>query len=320
MFSKRKILRLTLFLLLAGLLATGILAARQAYAEDLPVPPESELTKEELRRLAGLELKFSYYTSAQGQKQLKAFYRSELPKLGWKEANPLADVERLSGVKASSSLKEKMSVNLIFQKGDFLVVINFLPQGFSQDRRTRFTISEGKIDLNAISGLQKAATSGFPELLTQPQKDVAPVYPGAKLITLDEQPHTLKAVYFSKDQIEQVANFYKAEMAKYGWELSAEEPVHQANSEELGLKRPVDCPTCGKGGVATEKSVQMLYAQMEFANERQDSCKIALSYLLDFPRPEINWNFAGSEQAELKPERSLTQFTTIIVDYESKTK
>ncbi|MDP2941652.1 MAG: hypothetical protein Q8N85_05335 [Candidatus Omnitrophota bacterium] len=275
----------------------------QAFAEEAPLPASAELVKQERRRIAGMEMEFSYYTSAQDAQAIKSFYRGQLAKLGWKENAPLAGLRQVEGVTVDASLKERLEANLIFQKGDLMLVINFLPAELARGQKTRFTLCQTQMDLSKVMSLAQAGgQTGFPELLNKPQKEVAPVYPDASLITLSEDADSLRLVYYSRDSIAQAAVFYKEQMPSYGWELTDEQPVRKANSEELGLQAAANCPTCPGYNSALAKKMEMLYGEFEFRNAAQDRCKIAVSNM----------------QANINNQNLASGITTIIVDYAKK--
>lgn len=290
--------KLLLVLVMLTLVADCALAA-WLDTSALPVPPYAEEVKKDSRRIAGQEFSFTYYTSTQDTATIKDFYRSRLPNLGWKEKTPLKDLVQIPNFKLEPSLSNVFEQNLMFEKDGSTLIINFMPQGVFKDGKTRFSVSKGKLDIKA--GLPKD-TDFTPELLTKPQKEVAPIYPGASLITLSEQPHLSQATYFSKDDMETIIEFYKTRMPRYAWYLVEEKPVEKIDSGDYDLSE--HCPDCPKDIQPTVKSMQTELAQLDFSNQQGDACKIVLFRAI-------------SKEAVDVP---LSDMTTILVHYAEKKK
>jgi hypothetical protein len=267
-------------------------------AETLPVPLNTEFVNTETRRIAGSEMEFIYYASTQTPERIRDFYQSKLTSTGWKEKELLKDLENVPNLKIESSLADAFSQNLMFEKDGETLIITFLPEGVSQDNKTRFTIAQGKIDFKAPVSEEKDFA---PELLAKPKKDIAPAYPGASLISLAEDDNSLKATYFSQDTIERVDMFYKDRMPDYGWALTQENPIHKIETADVG-KQEISklCPSCAQSGIEI-KPVEMFYAEIDFSNEQGDTCRIGLSQVIT--------------AEELKEVGNLT---TIMVDYAKK--
>lgn len=275
-----------------NLARSGIAAENSQY---IPVPAAAEEIKTESRKISGSEFEFKYYSSNQGASQIKAFYRNTLATLGWKESRALESLGEMPGSQTMSAFEH----NLLFEKDGAIVIITFMPQGTYQDNKTRFTVAQGEADYKSPASLDAFSP---PELLTTPAKDVAPVYPGASLLSLSEPAGSSKAVYFSKDAIETVASFYKNKMPNYGWALMGETPPEKITSgDAANVSLAQACPTCAQVGIDLTKPMELFLGELDFANSRGDTCKIGLSYTLP-------------AQEELK---QLT-FTTIVVDYNEK--
>jgi hypothetical protein len=267
-------------------------------AETLPVPLNTEFVNTQTRRIAGSEMEFIYYASTQTPERIRDFYRSKLTGRGWKEKELLKDLENVPNLKLESSLADAFSQNLMFEKDTDILIITFLPEGVSQDNKTRFTIARGKIDFEAPVPEEKDFVA---ELLAKPKKDIAPAYPGASLISLDEDANSLKATYFSQDTIETVDMFYKDRMPDYGWVLTQENPIHKIETADVGRQEISEsCPSCAQSGIEI-KPVEMLYAEIDFSNEQGDTCRIGLSQVI-----------TGEELKEAG------NITTIMLDYAKK--
>jgi hypothetical protein len=263
-----------------------------SFAQDIqpiPVPAQTEQTKQEVRKIAGSEMEFTYYISSQGPQEIKKFYLNRLEELGWQESFPLKDLGQIQDFKIDANLSKVFEQNLMFNKQGQTLIITFLPDEVSKDNKTHFSTSQGKIDFAAAPSIDTASP---PELVAKPSKDVVPEYPGAYLLSLSETDVSLKATYYSKDEIESIAGFYKSKMPDYGWFLSEEGPVHKLNA---------DCPSCAKEQAGVNKPLDMLFGELVFSNKNEDRCRIGFSYVL--PAEEQIKSFG---------------FTTIMVDYEQK--
>lgn len=247
--------------------------------EALPVPSNTEEVKGERRRIAGEEFDFTYYESALSAARIKGFYRRRLPDLGWEEKGILKDVAQAPGFQVSPELRTFLADNLTFQRDGRIIVINFIPEEFSKDGKTRFTISEGKMDLGAEVPPDR---DFIPELLVEPEmKDFMPLYPGASLINIFERPDSQQATYITRDDIEDVLAFYKRYMPDYGWYLRKETPLTPLNPGEFTKGDISDyCPTCPKDMAVPLESIQMFTSELTFSDDRGKPCKIFLSNVI----------------------------------------
>jgi len=258
------------------LMATNSINAGWWEANSIPVPPGTQEANKETRRISGSEFEFIYYTSTQDIDALKQFYRLRLPQSGWKEKELAKDMGQLQGVQIDTGMLNKtLENNIMFEKEGETLMISFMPAGFSQDGRTKFTVSKGKLSL------EKAPSSDdnlIPELLTKPKKEVAPEYPGAKLVSLSEQQSSTQATYMTKDDIEGAISFYKSQMPGYGWSLAGEEPVTKADYGDT-TKYDISqyCPTCPKDTLISPGSISTWTAQLKFSNAKGDGCRVFLS-------------------------------------------
>jgi hypothetical protein len=268
-------------------------------AEDLPVPEGARQDKAERRLIAGSEFTLYFYSVAQPLERLKEFYRENLPALGWKENPGRADWGRIKGVKADSRIEQVARENLFFDRAEGeILIINFLPAG--KDKVARFSITTGKLDLS-IPPSEKSEPP-FSVLLTKPEKEVAPVYPGASLVNLDQAKDFQRAIYVANQPIEQIGEYYRGNMPSYGWELKEERPLHKMERAELpagAIEKA--CPSCAKNGLPLGSLPDTLVEQLVYANEKGDTCKIILSTTL----------FKNELQEKI-------EFTSIMVDYAQK--
>lgn len=266
-------------------------------ASNLPVPPDSEEKKAEIRKLGNSDYNFTFYTSSAGINQIKNFYRQELPKSGWKERRILNELKS-KGLKIDPSLGNTLEQSLIFEKDADMLIINFLPTEPSAKGEARFTLFQGK---SVLTGEGREATTPIPALVAKPQKDVFPVYPEASLVTLDEPSGAIKAAYLAKDNIAAVAEFYKVKMPNYGWSLVEEKSPEQVDMPAMSREDIAKyCPTCAANTAIPPSSIEVWAAHLYFTNQNQDTCNLNLSQVIiskDMPK---------------------TETTSIWVDYEEK--
>ncbi len=296
--SKTKI---TILLILSALsLNLSLLNVAMADTGAIRVPSGAEEIRRETRRIAGGEFVFHYYASSQDSAAIKDFYNSTLPKSGWQEKNPLKELKQVPNFQVDSSLSNALEQNLIFEKDGEMVIVNFLPSGTSSDGKTRFTVAQGKIDLK---NPDVAKQDFVPVVLTKPRKDIAPVYPGASLISLNEGSDYLKAGYFTRDDIETAASFYRNNMGSYGWNLTEEKPIQEMANEAGNYDIYKYCPTCPKDMNINLNSIKTKLTQLKFSNDKQDACAVTVS-----------------SRASTDASMSLAGMTVILVNYEQKKK
>lgn len=281
----------------------------KAAAEDkqaLPVPPHTQQVKKEARRIAAAEFDFTYYTSAQAPTKLKDFYRHTLANSGWKEKTLLKDLEQIPDFQMQPGLSSALEQNLLFEKEGATLIINFLPGGFYRDQKTRFTLAQGKIDLESAGVTEMIS---LPELLTKPKKEVAPTYPGAALISLSEPAEALTAAYFTPDDINKVSAFYKARMPNYGWSLIEEKAPEKIEMPQTSKEEIVKlCPACAEKASISPQGIEAWMAQLSFLNASHATCNILLSRVI------------SGEAAAGEAEAEKMEMTTILVNYAEKKK
>lgn len=300
-------------LIIAGLAATclflnsGGLFAAWWEGKDLPVPPGASEAKRETRRLVGLEYEFIYYESAQKMDMVKEFYRQKLGQSGWKERNLSIDISKLPKIEGlpaldMDSFSKAAESNLLFENENETLSITFMPDEFSGNGKTKFTLCRGKKPQSAADF--DMSKMGIPELVAKPKKDVYPVYPQSSLISLNEKDRSLRATHYTKDDIEQVISFYKSEMSRYGWYLQDEKPVSLMNKgANANYGGSEACPSCEKGSLGGGFSAQTWSGQLDFTNKSGDSCKIMVAQIL--PGDAKNQMF---------------DMTTIMVNYEDNSR
>lgn len=289
-----------------GIIAISMNPVNAAWWDNqaIPVPSNTEKVRQEARRMGGSDFDFIYYTSSQEPWQLKDFYRSNLPNSGWQEKNLSKDLEQVPGLRMEPALTSALEQNLIFEKAGTRIIINFLPEGAIKDNKTHFTLAVGKMDSQAPADIDAAVT--LPELLTKPKKEVAPKYPGAALISLSEPDDALTAVYIAKDDIDEIAEFYKEKMAAYGWSLIEEKAPEKIEMPEVNKADIAKfCPSCAQKAEISAQGMESWMAQLSFVNTRQDTCKIILSQAI------AAVELAGTDKMKT---------TTILVNYEKKSK
>jgi hypothetical protein len=289
------------------LFSKGINAAWWDNKDRIQVPVGAELVKEETRRIAGSDMEFYFYISPQDSAALVDFYRTRLTAAGWKEKQPLQDLAaaqaRMPGLQIDSSLAESFAGNLVFGKENQLFIITFVPKEMSQDDKTRFSVMRGKLNINI------ADTPGddfVPELLAKPKKEVVPVYEGAKLMNLSEQPGIQRATYIANDEIEPVISFYKAHMPDYGWDIISEAPLKRmegAQADAADISR--FCPSCAKNAAVSPQPTEMWTSELKFSDNKGGSCGLLFSQT------------TSGEQAA-QSAQPMFKMTIVVVYYEEK--
>lgn len=294
MVTKSKIRRMIILAMLMLIVNTGALYAAWWTAKDIPVPPSAEEVKQQAKRIGGFDFKFTYYISSQDQKSIKDFYLRELPNLGWQE-RPIG--EKLSDDAAAYKNRRSgdsifFENNLVFEKDNVMLTVTFLPKGGPDDGKTKFSVSQGKLELK---GGQPLSKKGYiPELLDKPKKNVVPTYPGATLANLLEKENYLRATYVTEGQIEDVASFYREHMPDYGWSLVNEIPVGKVDfNSAYKYAEEQSCPECSKKTLISKSATpEVWFMELAFSNAKKDNCKIGLFgnvIQVDSAKPALNF-------------------------------
>ncbi|MDD5431580.1 MAG: hypothetical protein PHO70_01115 [Candidatus Omnitrophica bacterium] len=272
----------------------------------IPAPPETEQLRTQTKVFSGTEFKFTYYTSTQDEKSIKDFYKRELINLGWKEKQILDGLmgDKKEEIKEGSTLDLFFDNNLIYEKDGKMLTVTFLPKEVRQQGRVDYSISIGKPDFEKFKVSPQA--SPIPKLMAKPQKNVAPVYPGAVLVSLSEKAEYLKAVYYTQDDIEKVMDYYKGKMPSSGWSLVDEVPITKTDYSKATEKLwdLESCPTCQQGKIGFSQIMgEVWFGELSYANQKSDTCKVG---------------FINNAKAEGGKQGYLPGFTAIRVDYEKK--
>lgn len=272
MFFRLKVAQLFGLILLVMIITAHPLYSAWWDRNTIPLPSGTEEIFQETRNISGTEFVLKYYTNSQDAKAISDFFRSKLSALDWKEKELLKEMAQIPGLKVPASVEDMLASNSIFEKGGETVMINFLPQGAVQDGKTRFTIARGNTEAKKEPG----EDDFIPRLSGKPKLDIAPVYPGAALISLSENTSFMRATYFSKDDIDKVGEFYKSKMLNYGWSFTEEKPLKKIDSAGLDLSSA--CPDCPKNEKIQQaiKPVDMEVQELNFSNEAGDACIVVL--------------------------------------------
>lgn len=277
----------------------GLLNAAWWQPDAIPVPSETQETKKEERLLQGSNLDFLYYTSSLSAGQIKDFYRQQLFSRGWKEKDLLKEINHTpsQAQQFSSSLGKALEYNIIFEKDNENIIVNFIPANYSQNGKTRYVLCKGK--MQPQSDVALSGKDFIPKLTAKPKKEVVPVYPGASLTNLSEGQHDLRATYLSNDDLGEVQLFYKEKMPALGWHLTKEQLPKKV--EYSGFNLADYCPSCAKNNNVPTGPMEMWTGDLGFSNQRGDSLKIILSYVS-----------SGAQEPHS------TNMTTIMVNYDEK--
>lgn len=293
-----KILRAVCYasVLILNFSITGIVFA--ADREALPLPGNTEKVNEEARSIAGSQFDFIQYESNLNSNQVRNFYRKVLADAGWKENDALTAMQQNPGFKLDKAALQAIEDTLVFEKEGETLSVNFTPGQTESGKKTGFTIARGKPDLAARSADEM---DFIPRLVAKPQKEPAPVYPDAALVSLSEGAKFLQAAYASKDELDTVAKFYRNKMSGYGWDLVEDVPAKNMEAAASPEDIAKYCPDCAKKGI-TMPATSMLFKELVFSNGQQDKCRIGL-FQVDIPA---------------QGQASGMSFTNIMVDYEKK--
>ena len=258
--------------------------------ERLPLPINTQEAEKETRKLADGEYDFTYYTSSQDVASIKEFYRRELSRLGWKENDILGGLSQMEGFKPDAMITGLLGENILFEKEGYTFTLGFMPQEYSLDGKTHFSIARSKEkESNKPLTEEEINQLAIPELKAKPKKEIAPVYPGATLVNLSEGKGSQDLAYITTGHIEQAASFYKTRMADYGWSLKEEKPLAQ-----------VETPAEAQNLVG---EMDMWLTQLDFSNNFGDNCQVVISSVIS--------------QSEKSASLGL-DMTNILVRYEEK--
>jgi len=302
MFSKIKIF----ILVLCFFPGLGLNSLQAAWwdTNTIPEPPSTQQVDEEARTMADTKIEVSYYSSDLGIDEIKDFYSKELIGKEWKESEVYQNILNLPELKKKPKTEQFLAGNLVFEKGEQVLFINFLPQNVYGDQKTRFTLSRWNREI------PKTPEINIPQIAQKPKKDVAPAYPGASLVGLEEDENLSVANYISQGAgIGEIAAFYKDNMRKYGWSLESEEPVEKAGLKDMKkyyFASETDCPECQASKLplaAGAESIELLMGRQVYKNAGGDTCVVV------FNQPVI-------PEAEAA---GIGKMTNITVRYEKKT-
>ncbi|MBU1998269.1 MAG: hypothetical protein ABIG46_00730 [Candidatus Omnitrophota bacterium] len=240
-------------------------------------PPATQETDREKRSMAGEEYEYVYYSSSLDRTEIVDYYRKKLKQTGWKERDLKAGLKKIPNFTPDQSMLTVLENNLLFEKDGRVFSINFLPVGIQKDKKTNYLVSWTLESKNKEDDEWLGEEDSTGELLTQPKKQVAPVYPGAKLISLDEGRDHSTLSYVSHDDLEQVLWFYRNNMVNYGWSLIEDMPVQSQEMNQEAMQQ--SCPSCYQNNIELPKGMQLRFAALKFKNNSEDICDVQASTL-----------------------------------------
>lgn len=230
-------------------------AAADWFQRGIDVPPQTTEKKKDTKTVAGRDAVYTYYESSLGVSNLKDFYRKRLPRQGWKERDFQSQIKSQL---PDNSIDKRYDVfldnNLLFDKGGKELIISFVPSGMRTGGKTMFVVAETTVKEDTYDQY-------IPKSTLAPKKNIAPVYPGAYMVQLDEDEDSMRGAYFTKDDADKVIAFFKSEMGKYDWSLVSEKPFSKMDTgaaESYGLKA-------------------LFLAELNFTNSAADTCRIEVS-------------------------------------------
>jgi hypothetical protein len=207
-------------------------------------------------------------------------------------------------LKIDESMVTFADQNVMFSKGEEMVVLNFLPGEFTKDKKTYFTIAEGApLSDEAQAKVAAGGDVYVPELLATPKEMPIAEYPSAKLISLQESPLLSTAVYHTQDAPQGVLDYYREKAQAEGWTLLEDVPMHEVSQGTLpeGVAGE-DCPSCSHAQTlqaVAQSKMQMELGELVYTNSRKQQLRIGVS--------------AVESNAQGLP--SPLKFTTVVVVY-----
>ena len=263
---------IVVIILLGFVLDQGLLSAAWWDTKSLPVPPKTTEVKQLNRKSKSTQTDIIFYDSTLSKEAICDFYREKFGKSGWEEKDPFTAMGQIPDLPQESGLKNVSQSTLIFRKENQTVVLRFISKG----TKTSFVLGRNWMDPSVLK-LVPDIYHDTPALSAKPGKAIAPLYPQAKMVGFSEDSDTQKAVYFSKDNIESIASFYKFNMPGFGWLLDKEGPVESIDfSKRLPQAVSKDCPDCHAKINDALKQKGVVLQSLNFLNSLGGACSIYL--------------------------------------------
>ncbi len=278
---------------------------------NLPLPPDTtEVRQMQEVKIGDIAPKSTVYESSLSAEEVLSFFKTQLPRYGWKEIDYQKKMAQLLQIDPNASLRAAQGMgvspqslqNLIGNTSVYKIIyftneqnetliLSFLPVGFQSPggKKTRFYLNRA-----TSPGLQKSNKTlqeFFPE---QPQKlPFMPLYPRAQQVYLmKSSANRITVGYITTDDIDSVARFYVERMPENGWRYStlSADLDKKMNLDEV--KRQVaqqkeksqDCPNC-PGKEITPQSLEQVANFIEnmrmknivFVKGNNESCTISIN-------------------------------------------
>lgn len=198
---KQKVLQARLFFIIFFIL----FLSKTVFAEA-PIPWGAKLIRSDIAVVGSTEeRKIASYETKASKQELLNYYLKEMPNRGY-------------------SLFMNGEQSLVFKKAEELVIVA-VP--LSPDGKTRFMVSIAS--MKATSGTMDPSSA---EISCEPLPFV-PAYPGARCMnsTRLKSGGSRSAAYSAEDSGEAVFNFYRAQMPRYGWQLTREFSLEETMSK-----------------------------------------------------------------------------------------
>jgi hypothetical protein len=275
-FRLRAILVILFFCGLSGIYPSE--AAWWDIKGQIPVPPQTKEVKIETDKLEYQEFDFAHYESRLEPEQVGDFYRERLPALGWKEANSSDGAAGREGVSAAKNMPAGGD-NLVFRKGNELIVIRFVSHGeLPEGMKSRYILAENRITKEIKIG---SDIFNVPRVVKAETPENIPVYPGAKAAVSSQENGSFQAVYLSKESPAPIASFYKSNAKSYGWQIKEERspekvnfPPEQARKQEYKVKAEQACHDCADKTAALPDYREGEVTDMVFSNDKNETLRL----------------------------------------------
>ncbi len=220
---------------------------------DIPLPANTLKTNEKSMNIGPAKSVIQFYETFLNNEKITAFYRKEMPRLGWREQK-----------------------NGFFLKDDYLAIIVSVPRK-SKDNKTQFSITISRIPSKEEI---LAGRKDTPDKLS-----FMPVYPKAAQVFLWDMPTGVSASYETASSIKELVFFYKSAMLNYGWSLYKEAPITTETTDCPECRKAMK--NLPKDSILPEIKATSSKTSLLFNRGNGESCTIRLYQNLG-DMPEVN--------------------------------
>ena len=220
---------------------------------NIPLPANTLKTNEKSMNIGPAKSIVQTYETLLNHEKVTAFYRKEMPRLGWREQK-----------------------NGLFLKDDYLAVIATFPRK-SEDKKTQFSIIISRIPS------KEEVLAGRKD--TPDKLSFMPVYPKSAQVFLWDMPTGVSASYETASSIKELVFFYKSAMLNYGWSLYKETPITTETADCPECRKAMQ--NLPKDSILPDMKVTSSRMSLLFSRQNKESCTIRLYQSLS-DMPEAN--------------------------------